>query len=425
MAKDNIRKLIAKSRHSNTTMTRRLFAACALLLGSVSATIYQNTQQRDDPYPGQATVVTLDDGAWNTYPANASEISYKGRWDSKHISWWSAPGIKVGFTGDNLALSFGQYTSEGVLTAWRLDGQDWQFANVTANTTYQYIDADTTGFNLTNSTSRTFEMRVTNWAYGVQLESVSVDVDARLYEVPRASRTVEIIGDSLSSGQYATYEGISSWAWGFAEGLGDTEFSITAYPGICLVDTDCWGNPHGQTYQWYKTSDTGGRAIEVWGDEPEEWDFSDHSAADLVVINIGTNDNNTANNVSSAEFQSSYIEMIDGIHRQWPASQIVLFSLWIGFDDEGSTFRTEGGWVDEIESVYAHYQDAGFVHYFNTTGLLQHNDMGPLYHPTDIGHIKLASNLLQYVKLTFGWDLLATGPEVQSHTLYWNDQASY
>lgn len=52
-----------------------------------------------------------------------------------------------------------------------------------------------------------------------------------------------------------------------------------------------------------------------------------------------------------------------------------------------------------------------FVHLFNTTGIMQHNDIGPQWHPTDVGAIKVASHLLQYIKMTFGWELQATGPE--------------
>jgi len=95
------------------------------------------------------------------------------------------------------------------------------------------------------------------------------------------------IGDSLSAGQYATYEGISSYSWGLGEGFGDIEFSITAYPGICLHDARCYGNLRGQAYQWLQTSDTSGRAIEIWGDNPEPWDFAAHQPADIVVINLG------------------------------------------------------------------------------------------------------------------------------------------
>lgn len=223
-------------------------------------------------------------------------------------------------------MSFGNYIDDGVLLAWRIDGQDLEFINVTANATFQFVNAGTTSANLTTAVEyQTFEMRVTNWAYGVQLTAVHVDISAKLIQLPLYGKTVEVIGDSLSAGQYATYEGISSWSWDFAAGLGNTDFSIEAYPGICLVDKQCYGNLRGQTHQWYHTSDTSGRAIEIWGDEPELWDFPAHPAADMVVINIGTNDNNSANNVSGPQFQQSYIDLIAGIHGVWPESQIVIF----------------------------------------------------------------------------------------------------
>ena len=56
---------------------------------------------------------------------------------------------------------------------------------------------------------------------------------------------------------------------------------------------------------------------------------------------------------------------------------------------------------------------------------MQHNDINPLYHPTDVGHVKIASSLIQYIRNTFGWVLYATGPEVQHDTMYWNDMPNY
>jgi hypothetical protein len=50
-----------------------------------SATILENGQVRENAYPGQVSTIALDD-SWRTYPPNAPEISYKGRWDSKHVS---------------------------------------------------------------------------------------------------------------------------------------------------------------------------------------------------------------------------------------------------------------------------------------------------------------------------------------------------
>jgi lysophospholipase L1-like esterase len=290
------------------------------------------------------------------------------------------------------------------------------FTNVTASSTNLLITPETTGFDLTWLPSRTFELRVTNWAYGVQIDSVHLSSNGTMIKLPDYGRTIEFIGDSLTAGDYDTYEGLASYGWGVAEGLGNTEYSITAYPGICLVDKNCWGNEHGQEHQWQYTSDTSWRATQIWGDNPEPWPFKQHAAADLVIINIGTNDNNTANNVTSEEYYPAYVDFVQTVHETWPSAQIILISLWGGFSPYGSTYVEVGAWKEEIYNVYKHYENQGFVHYFNTTGIMQHNDIGPQWHPTDVGQIKLASHLLQYIKLKFGWDLEATGPEVQHGT---------
>jgi len=52
---------------------------------------------------------------------------------------------------------------------------------------------------------------------------------------------------------------------------------------------------------------------------------------------------------------------------------------------------------------------------------MQHNDQSPVYHPTDAGHIKVASHLMQFIKLKFDWNLYVASPEVIHDTAYWND----
>lgn len=71
---------------------------------------------------------------------------------------------------------------------------------------------------------------------------------------------------SVVSGQFATYETLSSWAFLYAAGLGNVEYTITvsstlplnfysllihsqAYPGVCLADLQCYGGgTHGMVY---------------------------------------------------------------------------------------------------------------------------------------------------------------------------------
>lgn len=59
--------------------------AFLMLLGLATASIIQNGQLRENPYPGQTDAIALD-ASWRTYAPDAVEIGYKGRWDSKHVS---------------------------------------------------------------------------------------------------------------------------------------------------------------------------------------------------------------------------------------------------------------------------------------------------------------------------------------------------
>ncbi|KAF2839779.1 hypothetical protein M501DRAFT_933170 [Patellaria atrata CBS 101060] len=403
-----------------------LLAAFASL---ASATIIENGRPRDVHFPDTSiTSISGNDSSWKSYGPNATEISYKGRWDSKYISWWSAPGIKFGYTGDKIALSFGQHTSPGTLIGYRIDGQDWLFTNVTGGKTHLLVTKNTPGFNLTlpGQRPRTFEMRVTNWSYGVQLTGVHLNSNGKLIKIPNKPKTIEIIGDSISAGMFNTYEGLSSWAWGVGNAF-DAEFSITAYPGICLSDNNCWGNPRGQIWQWFQTSDTSGRAQELYGEKPEPWIFETQPAADLVLIHLGTNDNNTHNMVATADYVTSYLDFVAKIHAVWPAAQIVLVSLPNGFGAIGNSYYEVGAFRDEIFGVYNRLRGEGadYVHYFNNTGVMQHNDISPQWHPTDAGQIKTASHIMQFIRMTFGWDFASTGPEVYHETLYWNDEPNY
>ena len=123
------------------------------------------------------------------------------------------------------------------------------------------------------------------------------------------------------------------------------------------------------------------------------------------------------------------------IRQRWPETQIVLMNLWSLTNPFpiNNTYTTTSPLDEQIQAVAKHFNGGslnqkggeGWVYYFNTTGILQHNDIGPLGHPTDVADVKLASHLMQYIKLVFGWTLEEVGPEVQHQTLYWNDQSGY
>ncbi|KAJ5234650.1 uncharacterized protein N7469_003818 [Penicillium citrinum] len=414
-----------------------LFGLLAFSL-SATATILENGQERLDPWPGQAPQIDLDD-SWKTYEADEPEVAFKGRWDSQHGGRSSspvfpiplplatianddpdirAPGIKTEFTGNKLAVSFGPKTSDGALVAYRVGNLDWQYSNVTADSTYQFIGEESNLGDIPLETGKVFEMRV-------QVASVSSGSDAQLNVPPKFDKKVEVIGGSVAAGQYGTYETLSSWSWLFVAGLGNVEHTLTAYPGVCLVDKQCYGGQsHGMNWYWHKASDPGSRAREFFGDEPEDFDVKGDQPTDLFLIQMGGNDHRHPNEIPGRNYYHTYVELIDDIHRNHPHATVLLVSQWGLWRQEGLDFVQDEVYEEEHRQVHEHFKDQGFVYYFNTKGILQHNDINPKNHPTDVGHIKLASHLLQWVRVVLRWELEPLG-EVTHGTLYWNNMQQY
>ena len=123
-----------------------------------------------------------------------------------------SPGIRFGYTGQMVGITLGTWTSNGTLVAYRIDGLDWMFTNVTTGT-HLLVTPITVGSEKTDpAKASTFELRVTNWAYGVQIDAVRVAAGEKLVKLRDYPRRVEVIGDSLAAGMYTSFEGLSSWA---------------------------------------------------------------------------------------------------------------------------------------------------------------------------------------------------------------------
>jgi hypothetical protein len=68
-------------------MRLSIFGILGAGAGLASATILMNGQAKITNYPN--TVIDASAHQFRTYKPDAKELSYKGRWDSKYISWWS------------------------------------------------------------------------------------------------------------------------------------------------------------------------------------------------------------------------------------------------------------------------------------------------------------------------------------------------
>jgi hypothetical protein len=85
----------------------------------------------------------------------------------------------------------------------------------------------------------------------------------------------------------------------------------------CHYDSRFYGNLNGQTVQWLKVPATSDRALSIYGSDAAsilDWDCWPYAAADIIIINIGTNDNNTNNNITTVQYYNSYVQLINEIH---------------------------------------------------------------------------------------------------------------
>jgi hypothetical protein len=71
----------------------RLFSSLcgfASLIALSTSTIYENGQERVTHFQDtKIASITSNSTGWKTFGPNATELSYKGRWDSDHVSWWA------------------------------------------------------------------------------------------------------------------------------------------------------------------------------------------------------------------------------------------------------------------------------------------------------------------------------------------------
>lgn len=75
------------------------------------------------------------------------------------------------------------------------------------------------------------------------------------------------------------------------------------------------------------------------------------------------------------DLMSSYIGFVGQVRHKYLRAQVTLISFWNGLDKVGNRWQQGGASIDEIQQAYAHQNKSGRAHYFNTVGILQHNDI--------------------------------------------------
>ncbi|MET7283656.1 GDSL-type esterase/lipase family protein [Kribbella sp. NPDC005582] len=308
-----------------------------------------------------ATLLAAGDGS----PTD-SNIKYVGRWDTRsssaYVPGWAGAYAVVGFTGTTVKLR--QRNSVDLYAS--IDGRPW--------VSYRGVSG-LVNLTPTRLTAGTHTLRVSyrqatgSYRGDLVFQGVTLDAGARTVAATVPSRTIEFIGDSITAGEKASKMAVTSYGWLTGEKLGAAHVQV-ARASVCLYPAS---GCIGLRDRYLKTT--------VDATSPD-WDFSRYQASD-VLINLGTNDR--GHGVSSAQFQSAYITLMQRIRAKYPNATIHAME----------TFQKL--YVNETKAAVATRNAAGDskVRFINTEGWITvSTDTADGTHPNDAGHQKIANRLV-------------------------------
>ena len=191
-----------------------------------------------------------------------------------------------------------------------------------------------------------------------------------------------MLGDSITAGAHTSERALSDYAWLIGERL-SVEHTQIAQGGISLTDKP---SGVGMATQYFKMKT-------IYFPNSPDWNFSRYQA-DIVVINLGTNDAG----VSNALFQSTYISFLQKIRRRYPHAHIFVLRTF-----RGSKANPSKAAVNAVIAAGDHN-----VQYIDTTGWISASDTVDGVHPTDTGHVKIANKLGPIIASALGmsWQAL-------------------
>jgi lysophospholipase L1-like esterase len=209
------------------------------------------------------------------------------------------------------------------------------------------------------------------------------------------NRRVEVIGDSITCGygnegtnpcsftyetenHYMTYEAIAARAVG-------AELHTEAWSGkgvVCNYGDDPCADPFPEYYD---------RTLP--NDAASVWDFT-RWQADVVVVNLGTNDVSTAVDPTDQEFQSAYVAFLTRIRAHYPGALILCTNGPMLGGDDLITVR------GNIDAAIATLGDGNIKSFDIET---QTGEVGCDYHPSIVIHQQVADVLVAQLQAELGW----------------------
>jgi lysophospholipase L1-like esterase len=342
-----------------------------------------------------------------TIPATDSGIAYYGRWN--HSAGMAKTGrgatyIKAGFTGTSIAVKL---KDQGILWKYSIDESPVQ--------AFKPHDAETIlAESLPAGTHQLLLVRDTEGQEGISEFSglILADGAGTTTPEPPKSRSIEIIGDSITAG-----------LWNMGKGdLPEYENGYMAYgPQLARLLHADWSiiakSGEGVIHNYADTPSFRVHAKDdyvrtFFSEAKPKWNFI--QKPQVVLVAYGTNDFVDKDTKPSLhQFAKAYTKLLHTIRAKNPSAVIICLEpipAWVGQDVR----NTIAGVVTQLQRKGD--QQVHFISVNAQGPLLQKQDfIADGTHPTIQGDTKLALYLKDKVADIMGWREGAEEPKVNNH----------
>lgn len=256
----------------------------------------------------------------------------------------------------------------------------------------------------------------------IKMDNLIVDRGAKIHQYEPLDKYIQIIGDSLTAGQYAPNELTDAWSFLFGQYM-NVETDIIAKPGICLNDIPLYGMDHGMEVSFFLNSNPVAGNNGFISDEAH--DFSERRAPDLMIIFLGTNDAGNDAKVAMEDYFETLKKFLTKVREIYPESKTKIVVTSLLFDPEASP-----DWNDYQAEIVNYFDNLYYLRIDDTDIMKPPYMYSANYHPTQMGHCSLMKSMIEKITGEIGfekqeiptdkWGMhgnIATGYEVCDHPI--------
>lgn len=328
----------------------------------------------------------------------------------------SGSGVDFSYTGKKLSMTV---VGDGAST---ISGNDTNYARLAV-----YVDGERVIDDMINSPEKSYTIFESDKEKTVSVQIIKLSETAmstlgikplelgeggKLAPAPEKTHKIEFIGDSITCGygvddedpnhnfSTATEDVTKAYAYKTAQKL-NADYSMFSTSGYGII-SGYTSNDEKVTQQtipqYYESMGFSWNSFNnTLRPQDAEWDFSKYQP-DLVVINLGTNDDSycKSNGERQEEYSSTYVEFLKKVRKNNPTAHIICSvgimgtRIYPAVEMAVYSYTKETG--DENITAFKFEQQDG-----------ENDGLAADWHPTEATHEKASDKLVEYIRTVMSW----------------------